>query len=63
MAFSMAIGVMRDVYKRQVRPHGAGVNLVRHQVVQLEHVGLAYHHRVVEGFAGQAVIALYYIIR
>ena len=32
------------------------MNLVRHQVVQFEHVGLAYHHRVMERFAGQAVI-------
>lgn len=39
-----------------VRTHGAGVDFVRHQVVQLEHVGLAYHNGVVEGFAGKAVV-------
>ena len=35
---------------------GAGVDLVGHQVVQLEHVDLAHHDALCKGFAGAPIV-------
>ena len=57
LAAELRLAAQRLLGDQRVRPDGAGVDLVVHQVRQLQHVDVAHRHRLLERLPGHAVVA------